>query len=869
MCRSSTAVVSYTEGTLVKTKQTSNEQVDAAIRHWVLHGGSQAAACRATECDPMRLSRTIADLKSAELLDDHIADIKASAAALEEAGPKPLVDMPTPRSLGAKIQSGANRIGDGRPYGSKGNSWGEYREGHKIGTSAIANPGPVTRAKAEAAAARLQEAGVQIGARTLELAAKKAPGASPPRMGEHSCKLPKGFVATGRKVVLEMRELGMPNLKCMLKAELNAMIRGTDLEAKFENGEITDRVYYTFLSNADLFSENTKPLEDDRALWRHSQNARRQYMVWAEVFVDAKLALFNPKFAAMPEKYFEEAAPREELIFWLPGAELHVASSDETDVAADETARGKSAEQRSVQAAEPGSRRGHGSTKVRAGSHSKVGWRKSKKERRQEAPIDSGEAPAAKGGNKFTFVGTDLMSGDACQTLIVSKQSRETLAKKINLDAVAPESTLVDPITGNKRKARFIQTESGGIDLSTITTILDDILVPAFPASRRDDSEARLSRAPTVDDPDDVICWDGLKAHHSLQWVRAAKSKRVRTLLRYSHGSQDNQHEDFANYSHFKPAFAAEKMKLRVDKSTAAKKEADAQGRTISAQERIAVSKLDDGDVLRAAKGPWEAAFEKQRTLNGWQQEGIFPKYNCALYWRLKAEEEKKQSIDATRPVVEPDESWLRKFDAPHSNAAKISCDPTMLTDESINAEVEKRLQVRLIGGPAPERLPAVAASNVYKLKGSADGEQMAHVLREKEIESRVEARLKEGRKEERDEKKDATLDNSFTIAVEALDLIATSGIPTLKNPQLVALLRSQDKMPKGKVPNKEGLQGLVQDLITQKTPAGGTTAATVSELKRLTEAAAATRAAIRPLALGGEMADRTGPLALMPPAEL
>jgi hypothetical protein len=187
------------------------------------------------------------------------------------------------------------------------------------------------------------------------------------------------------------------------------------------------------------------------------------------------------------------------------------------------------------------------------------------------------------------------------------------------------------------------------------------------------------------------MCWDGLKQHHSLMWIRSARLKRVRTLLRYSHGSQDNQHEDFENYAYFKPAFAAEKMKLRTDKVTAAKEEAKS-----------------DGDVMRCAKRPWEEAFDKQRTLRGWQKEGIFPKFNCAFYWRLKAEESKAQVTDKTRPRVEPDEEWLRKFNAPHSSAALIDCNPKQLDEEGLQAEVELRVQARLDGAPAPEKLPAV-----------------------------------------------------------------------------------------------------------------------------------------------------------------
>ena len=110
------------------------------------------------------------------------------------------------------------------------------------------------------------------------------------------------------------------------------------------------------------------------------------------------------------------------------------------------------------------------------------------------------------------------MSGDAAQTLVVSKMSVEVLAKKVDLDAVSPVSTMTDPDTGHRRKARFIQTESGGVELPTMDTILFDILIPAFP-SHGDDTEARLSRKPTPQDPDDVMLWDGLKQHHSLQWI--------------------------------------------------------------------------------------------------------------------------------------------------------------------------------------------------------------------------------------------------------------------------------------------------------------------------------------------------------------
>jgi hypothetical protein len=145
-------------------------------------------------------------------------------------------------------------------------------------------------------------------------------------------------------------------------------------------------------------------------LGRHSQNARAQLLVWAEVIVDSKNASWAERRAANPKKYFEEAEPYDELIIWHKGAEFHVASSDETDVAADETARGGHAERRSVQAADEGSRRGHGAGKAGPQGKGRLkdsGWVKSAKERKEEAPRDTGETPAAKGGSKFTFVGTN------------------------------------------------------------------------------------------------------------------------------------------------------------------------------------------------------------------------------------------------------------------------------------------------------------------------------------------------------------------------------------------------------------------------------------------------------------------------------
>ena len=148
------------------------------------------------------------------------------------------------------------------------------------------------------------------------------------------------------------------------------------------------------------------------------------------------------------------------------------------------------------------------------------------------------------------------MSGAAAPTLIISQLSSTALAKKIKpftLDAVGPVSALVDPTTGKPRGARYVQSDSAGMESEMMPMFLEDIVLTSLPDHGADTS-SRLKRKATRLDPDDVVLCDGLKQHHGLQWMQASHAKRVRTCLRYSHGSQDNQHEDFVNFADFQPA---------------------------------------------------------------------------------------------------------------------------------------------------------------------------------------------------------------------------------------------------------------------------------------------------------------------------
>ena len=170
-----------------------------------------------------------------------------------------------------------------------------------------------------------------------------------------------------------------------------------------------------------------------------------------------------------------------------------------------------------------------------------------------------------------------------------------------------------------------------------------------------------------------------------------------------------------------------------------------------------------------------------------------------------------------------------------------------MLDDESIDAEVDRLVQARLAGGAEPERLPAVGAGNLFKLKGSASGEQAAHVLRAKEVERRVDERLKATRKDGREAKKDERLDSDFMLADAGLGLFMTGGMEALKVDQIKAILNVHGKKPKGK---KAELQDQLGQLLGEKTR-GMDEDAALAQMQQLTAAAAAARVVnAQPIAL-------------------
>ena len=167
----------------------------------------QTAAAREANCCPMELSRTICALKNEGLYEEHFAALRAPGAAAAAPAAAPGI-LPSPNSLKEKIKAGANRLGDRRPIGDSGNTVGEYREAHKLATSAVAAGGG-KKAHARAAAAALEQAGVTIGESTFYKAAREAPGWSTTSRSSSSRRRRRA-----RRVALAAHPLRATSLMC-------------------------------------------------------------------------------------------------------------------------------------------------------------------------------------------------------------------------------------------------------------------------------------------------------------------------------------------------------------------------------------------------------------------------------------------------------------------------------------------------------------------------------------------------------------------------------------------------------------------------------------------------------------------------------
>eukprot|EP00966_Prymnesium_polylepis_P252083 5827843-Prymnesium_polylepis.1 len=193
--------------------------------------------------------------------------------------------------LGPRLRRNASRHGDAVPYGHHG-EWGMYREGTKEMSTKI-QEGKLTP---EEAKDQLAAEGVYIGAESLRMKAKHAPGKSPVKAGQKQ-KLDWDLQEQVHTEIAMLRKYDLPVTKSLVKCMVLSKLTDEQQQELFPKG-MTNRVYYTFLDNFDMNTEETKPLESDRDLWLTSKvpmpnrsHARSRRHVPAPAFNRALLSL--------------------------------------------------------------------------------------------------------------------------------------------------------------------------------------------------------------------------------------------------------------------------------------------------------------------------------------------------------------------------------------------------------------------------------------------------------------------------------------------------------------------------------------------------------------------------------------------------
>eukprot|EP00966_Prymnesium_polylepis_P141391 3265232-Prymnesium_polylepis.1 len=126
--------------------------------------------------------------------------------------------------------------------------------------------GKITATDAEAELAAM---GVHTTAHSLRKKAKLSPGESPSKTGTGG-KLDWDLQLEVHKEITVLREHDLPVTKAMVKCMVLSKLTDEQQQELFPKG-VTNHVYYGFLDNMDLNTEETKPLESDRDLWLTSK----------------------------------------------------------------------------------------------------------------------------------------------------------------------------------------------------------------------------------------------------------------------------------------------------------------------------------------------------------------------------------------------------------------------------------------------------------------------------------------------------------------------------------------------------------------------------------------------------------------------
>lgn len=524
-----------------------------------------------------------------------------------------------------------------------------------------------------------------------------------------------------------------------------------------------------------------------------AQNFERQYAVWAGIALRNEMADINPKF--------DPTKPYDEPIFWREDALDRLTSMDEKDVRADQTKRGRSAAMRSVKCQAPGSRHGHGKgvagrkRKCESESESglvhgpvkvaKGGFKESGKVGGRfglrPGEIDAGNAIATKSASKITFVGGTTGSGKALPPFILSDHPLSTE----ELDA-APQGTVRDS-EGKLIPAGFTINKSGGMESVDMTKWFNEIAHPAMK---------------TTQTLRGMQCADGLGQHHKFGIVSEMTAKGSDPCLRFPHGSSRGQHEDFAHFAIFQPAFEKAKVQRQLLQFKQVEAKAIKEGREPTRSELIHAGNLSNLAVLECARKPWEQAFSRERIIKGWADEGVVP-FTRKLYWDLKAEEDKKGVQVSEVPTPNMADFGLDPIARPTMESRAIlpagPMDSETGWDEGIDEEVQRLLrnergqpELLITAVHPPKSMPKLTSALLYQLPGGVTGASGKKLLRAEEVERRLNIARTELNKRDSEQRRSLQANADWGVAADGLNALKDNSfkLDKLKIPALQSLVR-------------------------------------------------------------------------------
>ena len=345
--------------------------------------------------------------------------------------------------------------------------------------------------------------------------------------------------------------------------------------------------------------------------WCTSINVGHWYDIVAKCAVeDCHLATHNPDY--------NKDDPYSEQTFWKPGAGDWVFSYDETGVTLDGTDVGRASAMR-----------------------------------------DKGETMVNKSSWRMTSVGASFMSGKSIPLLDMFP------GKSYDVDWTlgAPESSIVDPITGLFRKATFWANEKGGMTWDLSEHYLTHNIIPCvpIPTALQIEEEWRY-----------MGNYDGHNSHTTLGCLRAMREPppgvpRGEGVLRIPHTSHRTQGEDVRNFKVFKPLFYCYKKTRLTDKIQHPEKYLNFPP----------AGTLGPADLMVCKKLAWDQAFTHKECSAGWEEIGFFPKFNRKVFWELVEEEKSRGVVRHRADPISVMRALAERTVEPEVEESEVAVDPT------------------------------------------------------------------------------------------------------------------------------------------------------------------------------------------------